>query len=249
MCETSAPWTRTARVDATGTVRDLAAPTLPCSRSYCGDIIEDKVLSVQIKENLPTDMPNTPQEINDQCSVSSETISTGADSSSSSLESLPLATSPGYPTAQENEAILDIMDNLDDVDESYMLSVYWNSGDSVHHRSGNSSVAGITMCSHASSNSSATSMSNYTWTSSSRYRHKGAYHKRSREWKEAKCVASWVDTMHESTVALLGPLNKWSVSKGWQNKDGQKWDPTADIDTWGSLDPIFDRDHHLVKEA
>jgi len=221
-------------VDATGTVRDLGMSSMPCSRSYCEDIIEDKLMAQQ--------------ELNDQCSLSSETVSTGADSSSSSLESLQLATSPEYPTAQENEAILDIMDNLDDVDESYMLSVYWNSGDSVHHPSGNSSVACITLCSHASSNSSATSMSNYTWTSSSRHRHKGAYHKRSRECKTIKCVASWVDTMHESTVALLGPLNKWSVSKGWQNKEGQKWDPTADVDTWGSLDPIFDRDHHLGKE-
>ena len=236
--ETSTPRTRTARVDATGTVRDLTALTLPCSRSYCDDIVEDKNISVY--ESL---------KLNDQCSISSETISTGTNSSVSSLDTVQRETSHGHPSVQESEAVLDIMDNLDDVENAYMMSVYWNSGDSAHHCSGSRSVASVTMCSHASSNSSATSMSNYTWTTSLRRRHKGAYHKRSCEWKENKGVASWVDTMHESTVALLGPLNKWSVSKGWQNKDGQKWDPTADIDTWGSLDPIFDRDHHLVKEA
>lgn len=55
-------------------------------------------------------------------------------------------------------------------------------------------------------------------------------------------LANWVDTMHESTTTLLGPLNKWSVSKGWENKDGQAWDPKADINTWGNRDPIFDSD-------
>lgn len=234
--------THRARVDVTGAVRDLTVRST-------SDFDDEKIVAIEIGTLLSAATRVESEGQNDLSSLSSETISIVTDHTSSSLDSPEQATPTNHNSAEESGAVLDLMDNLDDIDESYMLSVFWNSGDSVGRRSDNNSAAGRTMCSYASTNSSATSMSNYTWTSSSRCRHNGAYQKRSRELRKTTVVASWVDTMHESTATLLGPLNKWSVSKGWQNEDGRKWDPSAETEIWGSLDPIFDKECHPLEEG
>jgi hypothetical protein len=246
--DTLSPWARKVSIDATGVVRELAIPDT-CSKSVCDDLVEDDTISASssiIRSMLvaETNSERAQQQERFSSTLFSESASTDAGSSSVSMDSLEATLSPqrSLAAAHDSVAVLDFMDNLDDVDESYMLSVYFNSGDAVSQRSGNtSSVAGNTICSYASTNSSATSMSNYTWTSSSRRRHKGAYKNRSREAKKTTVVANWIDTMHLSTDTLMGPLNKWSISKGWQNEDVQKWDPIADINTWGCPDPIFDK--------
>lgn len=165
--------------------------------------------------------------------------------SSSSLSSVQRSSpyivgAPSTSQAQESEAALEFIDNLEDIEESYMLSVFWNAGDSATYKqgTGNDSVAGNTRCSFASTNTASTSMTNYTW-SSSRPRHRGAYKNRSRVVKNAP-KASWIDTMEDSSAQHLGFTNSWSATRGWTQAKAREWDPTPDPSIWESLDSVFD---------
>lgn len=138
------------------------------------------------------------------------------------------------------------MENLDNVDDSYMLSVFWNSGDAMTQKEDlNSSIAGNTKCSFASTSSSMTSTSSYTWTSASRHRHKGAYTKR---FVKDAPKASWLDTMEESSTLLFGPLNNWCATRGWKSGGTPKWDPKPQSSTWETLDPVFDNGEYKSEE-
>jgi hypothetical protein len=157
-------------------------------------------------------------------------------SSSADPSSPPIAGALSPSRAQESASVLEFMDSLEDIDESYMLSVFWNAGDNDSSRD---SVAGLTRCSSASASTASTSTTSYTWTSSSRSRHKGAYKKRSRVVKDAP-KGSWIDTMEDSSALHLGFRNSWSATQGWTQAKAPAWDSQPDPSRWDSLNPLFD---------
>lgn len=162
------------------------------------------------------------------------------------------------PLAHASASVLEFIDSLEDIDESYMLSVFWNAGDSsagtvregagTGGGDGNNSIAGHTRCSHASTSSTSTSMTSYSWTST-RSRHKGAYQKRARGGKNQAPInkqASWIDTMEDASVRHLGFTNSWSATRGWTKSNARAWDPTPDdASRWGSIVPLFDQGAQL----
>lgn len=149
----------------------------------------------------------------------------------------------------ESASILDFMDQLDDVDESYMLSIFWNSGDLMTVKDAintSASAAGNTKCSYASTSSSMTSTSSYTWTTATRNRHKGAY--KNRIVNDAP-IASWLDTMDETSNVLFGPLNTWSATRGWKGAETPKWDPKPNQTMWDTPDPVYDKESYRNETA
>ena len=175
---------------------------------------------------------------NDRKAYSSERSLSWDDSTLTGTTAKPQLSLSGQ---HESVSILDFMDHLDDVDESYMLSVFWNSGDLMTSKdaaTASESAAGHTKCSYASTSSSMTSTSSYSWTTASRNRHKGAYKNRI---VNGAPIASWLDTMDETSNLLFGPLNNWSATRGWKSGETPKWDPKPNRTMWGTPDPLYDK--------
>lgn len=145
--------------------------------------------------------------------------------------------------AQESAAVLDLIDNLEDIDETYMLSVFWNAGDTSAVTTGDNASLARTRCSFASTCSTSTSTTNYTWKSSSRRRHAGAYKNRVRAVAEAP-KGSWIDTMEESSSQFFGAFNGWTATTGFSKESKVAiWDAKPDPSTWDVLDHVFDHGH------
>jgi hypothetical protein len=169
----------------------------------------------------------------DSCSQSSSSVEDSSIAVHLNTPQHGISSSPSRP--QESLSVLEFINDIDDIEASYMLSVFWNAGDSDAVRD---SVAGHSRCSYASTSTASTSMTSYTHTSS-RSRHKGAYKKRSRVIKEAP-NASWIDTMEDSSALRLGFRNSWSATRGWTQTKDPAWDPKPDPSRWESLNPLFD---------
>ena len=144
----------------------------------------------------------------------------------------------------ESSAVQELIDNLDDIDESYMLSVFWGGGDSdlpmkeFEGALDSSISSGLSKCSLASASSTSTSTTNYAWTTSRR-RHHGAYKKRARTPKKAPKHSSWVDSMESSSAMHLGFAKSWTAGQGFETKCSA-WDPKPDPSTWGYQVAGFD---------
>eukprot|EP00934_Nitzschia_sp_Nitz4_P002655 Nitzschia sp. Nitz4//scaffold136_size62208//33075//33749//NITZ4_006371-RA/size62208-processed-gene-0.13-mRNA-1//1//CDS//3329535627//2645//frame0 len=107
--------------------------------------------------------------------------------------------------------VLELSDHLQDIEDSYMLSVYLPKDET----------------------STVTTESSTSSVSSTRPRPRGAYHKRIQAGRTAN--QTWLDSMMTQSTGRNGG---WTPTSGWQITS--KWDSTPD-DRWGTLDPVFDQ--------